>query len=93
VHLRRLLPVCELRGERIVIARVLLAALLVLAATASAASEHVPAYEARFGRSRPVIAVVGENAGTELTDFVIPFGVLRRSGAAEVLAVATQPQP
>src|SRR5690349_14739175 len=56
-------------------------------------TEHIAAHEARFGRTQPVIAVVGENAGTELTDFVIPYGILSRSGAAQVLAVATQPGP
>lgn len=48
-------------------------------------------YRARFGRSRPVVAVVGENAGTELTDFVIPYAVLVQSGAADVFTVATGP--
>ncbi|MBL8200407.1 MAG: DJ-1/PfpI family protein [Chromatiales bacterium] len=56
-------------------------------------TEHIDAHDARFGRARPVVAVVGENAGTELADFVIPYGILSRSGAAEVLAVATQPGP
>jgi putative intracellular protease/amidase len=54
-------------------------------------AERIPAYQPRFGRTRPLIAVVGENGGTELTDFVIPYGVLRRSGAADVMSVATQP--
>ena len=36
----------------------------------------------------PVIAVVADNDGTETTDFLIPFGVLSRSGVAEVVAVA-----
>ncbi len=49
------------------------------------------AYQARFGRPRPVIAIVGENSGTELTDFVIPYGVLMASGVAEVVTVSTQP--
>lgn len=51
----------------------------------------LPAYHARFARPHPVIAIVGENAGTELSDFAIPYGVLVRSGAAEVVAVSTQP--
>ncbi len=51
----------------------------------------IASYRARFGRSRPVIAVIGENSGTELTDFVIPYGVLVQSGVAETIAVATQP--
>jgi putative intracellular protease/amidase len=48
-------------------------------------------YEARFGRSRPVVAVLGENSATELTDFAIPYGVLSASGDAEVLTLSTQP--
>ncbi|MES2264409.1 MAG: DJ-1/PfpI family protein [Pseudomonadota bacterium] len=51
---------------------------------------RIDAYQARFGRSRPLIAVIGENDGTELTDFIIPYGVLARSGAADVMALATR---
>lgn len=50
-------------------------------------------YVPRFGRSRPVVAVVGENTFTELTDYVIPYGVLHASGVAEVFALATQAGP
>jgi putative intracellular protease/amidase len=57
----------------------------------AASDDSLPAYEARFGRQRPVIAIIGENSGTELTDFVIPYGVLTASGAAEVVTVSTQP--
>lgn len=60
--------------------------------TAAAPSpEKIAPYVARFGRSRPVVAVVGENSGTVLSDFVIPYGVLSRSGVADVVSVATQP--
>ncbi len=52
---------------------------------------RIAPYQARFGRSRPVIAVIGENSGTELTDFVVPYGVLSRAGVADTIAVATQP--
>lgn len=63
------------------------------ASTDSAASTDgaLHPYQPRFGRTRPVVAVIGENAGTELTDFVIPYGVLKTSGAADVLTVATKP--
>ena len=54
-------------------------------------AERIEPYQPRFGRTRPLIAVVGENGGTELTDFVIPYGVLSRLGAADVVSVATQP--
>lgn len=59
--------------------------------TDAAAASKIEPYRARFGRSRPVVAIVGENSGTELTDFVIPYGVLVQSDAADVLTVATRP--
>ncbi|MGH2901745.1 MAG: DJ-1/PfpI family protein, partial [Solirubrobacteraceae bacterium] len=37
---------------------------------------------------RPVIAVLAHNDGTETTDFLIPYGVLSESGAADVYPVA-----
>ncbi|MRV72828.1 transcriptional regulator [Duganella sp. FT92W] len=57
------------------------------------AAGAIERYQPRFGRSRPLVAVVGDNHGTELTDFVIPYSVLRRAGVADVLAVATQDGP
>lgn len=80
----------ELHGWRVI------GALLVLGiahATQVSAGDvsKIDRYQPRFGREQPVIAVVGENAGTELTDFVIPYGILSDSGAAEVHAVATGP--
>lgn len=54
-------------------------------------AERISPYQARADRARPVIAVVGENSGTELTDFVIPYAVLSRSGVADLVSVATQP--
>ncbi len=42
---------------------------------------------------RPVIAIVGANEGTETTDYLMPYGILRRAGIAEVLALATKPGP
>lgn len=71
-----------------------IAPIMAFAATCPATTtpvEKIAPYQARFGRTRPVIAVIGENSGTELTDFVIPYGVLARSGTADMVAVATQP--
>lgn len=51
------------------------------------------AYQPRFDRTRPVVAVIGENTFTEVTDYVIPYAVLAESGVAEVLALATKPGP
>lgn len=42
-------------------------------------------------RERPVIAIIGVNAGTEITDYLMPFGILRRADVAEVVALATEP--
>ncbi|MFG6101275.1 DJ-1/PfpI family protein [Leptothoe sp. EHU-05/26/07-4] len=53
----------------------------------------IPAYAPRFNRTKPVVAVVAENSSTELTDYVIPYGVLAESGVAQVLAIATQAGP
>ena len=64
---------------------------------AATRAEQLPAYHARFGRSRPVVAVVGENSAkdstTEVVDFVVPYAVLSRSDTADVIAVATQTGP
>jgi len=57
------------------------------------AAEHVAPYRPRPGHERPLVAVVAHNAGTELVDFLVPYGVLRRSGVAEVVAVSTEPGP
>ena len=53
----------------------------------------IRAYQPRFDRQQPVIAVVAENSFTELTDYVVPYGVLAESGVARVLAIATEPEP
>ncbi|HEY2388848.1 MAG TPA: DJ-1/PfpI family protein [Candidatus Binatia bacterium] len=42
---------------------------------------------------RPLIAVLLHNDGTETTDFMVPYGVLRASGAADVVAVGLRDAP
>jgi len=44
-------------------------------------------------RARPVIAVLGANGDTmtETTDYVMPYGILKRADVAEVLALSTGP--
>ncbi|MFH5923484.1 DJ-1/PfpI family protein [Roseomonas xinghualingensis] len=44
-------------------------------------------------RQRPLIAVIGTNGGTEVTDYLMPYGVLRRAGIADVVALGTGPGP
>lgn len=63
------------------------------APAARAADEHFKPYVPQHRHARPVVAVVGHNAGTELTDFVIPYAVLQRSGAVDTFAVSTLPGP
>jgi putative intracellular protease/amidase len=62
-------------------------------APGSEGSAGVPPHVPRFGRTRPVVAVVGENRFTELTNYVVPFGVLQASGVADVVALGTQAGP
>jgi putative intracellular protease/amidase len=57
------------------------------------AAQKIPAYQARFGRARPVVAVIGENGGTEMTDFVIPYSIVSDAGVAEVLALGIKAGP
>ena len=47
----------------------------------------------KAGRARPLVVVLADNAGAETTDFAIPYGVLKRSGVAEVRSVATGQGP
>lgn len=44
-------------------------------------------------RERPLVAVIGINDATEATDYLMVYGVLRRSGVADVMLLATQPGP
>lgn len=44
-------------------------------------------------RTRPVIAVLGLNEGSETTDYLVPYGVLKHSGVADVFALAIRPGP
>ena len=43
------------------------------------------------GRDRPIVAVVADNEGTETTDFIVPYGMIKESGVAEVRALSSAP--
>lgn len=62
-----------------------------VATTASQADQKVAPYTPRIGRTRPLVAIVGDSGGTVLSDFVIPYGVMVGSGVADVVSVATEP--
>jgi putative intracellular protease/amidase len=44
-------------------------------------------------RRRPLIAIVGVNDSSETTDYLMPYGILKRADVADVVALATQPGP
>jgi transcriptional regulator GlxA family with amidase domain len=44
-------------------------------------------------RQRPVIAAVGINDATEATDYLMPYGILRRADVADVMLLATERAP
>jgi putative intracellular protease/amidase len=44
-------------------------------------------------RQRPLIAIIAINEQTETTDYLMPYGILRRADVADVVTVATQPGP
>ena len=64
-----------------------------LVAALLAASIATPAPAADRQRTKPVIAVIAENQGTEITDFLVPFAIIADSNLAEVHAVALNEGP
>ncbi|HEY5858093.1 MAG TPA: DJ-1/PfpI family protein [Aldersonia sp.] len=44
-------------------------------------------------RERPLVAVVGINDTTEVTDYLVPYGILHHADVADVVALATEPGP
>ena len=44
-------------------------------------------------RARPLVAVLAENSGTEVTDYLVPYAVLREADVADVTALATKAGP
>lgn len=79
--------------------KILLAVLLVAscisgagsAVAADANSIHLPPVKA--GRERPLVAIVADNGGTETTDLIVPYGVLRGADVADVAIVSPHAGP
>lgn len=64
------------------------------ATTALIEQQHaLPRHAPRFNRQRAVVAVLGYNPSTEVTDYVVPYAILAEAGVAEVVAVATGEGP
>lgn len=59
------------------------------------AAEQAKAIEAMQPpkRARPVIAIVALNDGTEVSDFLVAYGVLREANVADVTVVAERAEP
>jgi putative intracellular protease/amidase len=60
---------------------------------AESSNDHFTLPAPKAGRSRPLVVVVTETAGAETTDFVVPYGVLKDSGVADVRSIATGAGP
>jgi putative intracellular protease/amidase len=44
-------------------------------------------------RQRPLVAIIGANRGTEVTDYLMPYGILRRADVTDVVLLGTEPGP
>jgi putative intracellular protease/amidase len=42
------------------------------------------------GQDKPVVVLLADNSGTETTDFIVPYAMLKDSGVADVRSVSTQ---
>lgn len=56
-------------------------------------SVSIEKYVPRFEGDQPVIAVVGDNKFTELTDYVVPWGILTEADIADVHALSIKEGP
>jgi putative intracellular protease/amidase len=65
------------------------------AATAIESSEHLRTIETMRPpkRGRPVITIVALNEATEVTDLLVPYGVLQRADVADITVVAERSTP
>ncbi len=59
------------------------------AAAASPVDDRFTLPAPKAGRIKPLIVVVAETAGAETSDLIVPYGVLKESGVAEVRSLAT----
>jgi transcriptional regulator GlxA family with amidase domain len=69
------------------------AAVAPLAAQADAGRSTIVLPAPKAGRTRPLVAVVADADGAETTDFLIPYGVLKEAGVADVVGLSTADGP
>ncbi len=83
----------------ILIILILATALFALFRAGSADSDAVPMPATALHELRPLdgerrlVVLLADNAGTETTDLLVPHGILKRSGALDVLIVSTGDGP
>ena len=70
----------------------LLIGLMIAATAVGAETLDAAPVEPKPGRERVVVAVTALNEGTEVTDFLVPYGILSEAGA-EAVAVAPEAAP
>ena len=63
----------------------------VRAATAEELAQPLILPGPKAERAKALVVVLAQNSGTETTDFLVPLGILRASGAADVVSVSTEP--
>src|SRR5215208_3967124 len=44
-------------------------------------------------REHPLVAMIAINESTETTDYLVPYGILRRAAVADIVALSTGPGP
>jgi transcriptional regulator GlxA family with amidase domain len=56
-------------------------------------SDQLSVSPPKAGRARPLVVIVAGNVGAEITDFAVPYGVLKAAGVADVRSLSTGPGP
>lgn len=82
-------PRCNSITLRLLLSILCLCGLLLVDTTSLQASE-LPPFKARDGRTYPVVAVIADNRFTELSDYVIPYSILKQAKLGEVYALGMQ---
>ncbi|MDO1585439.1 DJ-1/PfpI family protein [Rhizobium oryzicola] len=55
----------------------------------AALAEPIQLPPVKAGRARPIVAIVADNAGTETTDLMVPYGILKTAEVADVIIVSS----
>ncbi len=80
---------CNSNTLRLLMSMLCICCLLLVDTTSLQASE-LPPFKARDGRTHPVVAVIADNRFTELSDYVIPYSILKQANLGEVYALGMQ---